>query len=95
MKIFMRDIIAETAAKHRVPVKDMLSPSHKRPLVRARWEAYHRCRHEARQSLPAIAKQFRRDHTTILYGIRRYAGLTPREAKPWSALARKRAGVAA
>lgn len=83
MKIFMRDIAREVAAKHLVPVKEMLGRSHKRPLVRARWEAYYRCRHEAHQSLGAIASLFGRDHTTVWYGLRRYEGLTPQEAKPW------------
>lgn len=33
-------------------------------------------------SIERIGKAFAKDHTTVLYGIRRHRGLAPKEAKP-------------
>lgn len=72
-KIFMKDIIAETAAKHKLRVIDLTGPSRERRITRARQEAYWRCRHEAKATLPRIAAALgRTDHSAIHHGIIRH-----------------------
>ncbi|KQU95255.1 helix-turn-helix domain-containing protein [Devosia sp. Root105] len=74
-----REIIDEVVAKHRVSRVELSGSSRRAPVTAARREASWRIRHEVlvngRQiSLPEIARHLGgRDHTTVLYNIRRYA----------------------
>jgi hypothetical protein len=74
-----REIIDEVVAKHRISRAELSGSSRRAPVTAARREASWRIRHEVlvngRQiSLPEIARHLGgRDHTTVLYNIRRYA----------------------
>jgi hypothetical protein len=74
-----REIIDEVVAKHRISRVELSGSSRRAPVTAARREASWRIRHEVlvngRQiSLPEIARHLGgRDHTTVLYNIRRYA----------------------
>lgn len=87
-----REIIDEVVKKHGVARAELASASRRGPVTAARREASWRIRHEVlvngRQiSLPEIARHLGgRDHTTVLYNIRRHeaerlarglAGATP------------------
>jgi len=74
-----REIIDEVVMKHRISRDELAGSSRRAPVTAARREASWRIRHEVlvngRQiSLPEIARHLGgRDHTTVLYNIRRYA----------------------
>lgn len=65
-------IAQEVAQKHSVPMTDMFSARRNKEAVAARHEAFYRCSVETSMSLPQIGRRFGRDHTTILYGIRKF-----------------------
>jgi hypothetical protein len=73
-----REIIDEVVARHGVDRAELAGSSRRAPVTAARREASWRIRHEVlvngRQiSLPEIARHLGgRDHTTVLYNIRRY-----------------------
>jgi chromosomal replication initiation ATPase DnaA len=60
------------ARRHAVSFAELQSPSRKRALVAARWEAWAALR-ARRWSLPKIGALFARDHTTVMYGLRERA----------------------
>ncbi|OEO28471.1 hypothetical protein VW23_004670 [Devosia insulae DS-56] len=76
--ITAREIIDEVVTKHRISRVELSGSSRRAPVTAARREASWRIRHEVlvngRQiSLPEIARHLGgRDHTTVLYNIRRY-----------------------
>lgn len=65
-------ILMQTAAKWRVPVEYLRSPSKMVEHVLPRQEYYWRCRHETSRSWKEIARPVGRDHTTVLHGADRY-----------------------
>lgn len=67
-----RSIIVLTEIGHGLPEGSITGTSRKVPVVKARFEAIAKVR-EARPdlSLPALGRIFRRDHTTILYALRK------------------------
>ena len=67
-----RAIIRSVAQKHDLTMDEMFSTSRRRPIAWARQEAFDRLYRETRLSLPAIARLFDKDHTTVLYGIWEY-----------------------
>jgi len=74
----VRDIIIAVAAEHHIKPGDILGPSATRVNSRARWVAYARVMSEVSirgqaPSLPQMGVWFNRDHTTVLYGLRRHA----------------------
>jgi hypothetical protein len=66
------DIIKDVAHKHGVTVAEIRGQRRDRHLVAARHEAM-KLAYEQRpdMSLPAIAKVFRRDHTTFLHAVKK------------------------
>lgn len=67
----VRDVISEMAEKHDVRAEEITGVLRTAHIVIARQEAMY----EARQRLPhltigQIARVFRRDHTTVLHGVR-------------------------
>lgn len=66
-------IVAETAVKHRVTVKEILGPKRTKPIVRARHEAFYRARIERPDmSYPELGMAFGgKDHTTILHAVKK------------------------
>lgn len=67
-----RQIIADIAAKHRVPVAGIMGTSRRRKYAWPRQEAYAAVRDERGLSYPQIGAIFGRDHTSVLTGVRRY-----------------------
>jgi hypothetical protein len=69
----MRHIMEEVALEYRVTVLELVSPSRKSPVVRARQAAYWRANRETQLSLHGIGRHFGgKDHTTVLHGIRKH-----------------------
>jgi chromosomal replication initiation ATPase DnaA len=68
-----RAIIAEVAERHGVTMEGIMSDSHKRHLAWPRQEAFYEVAKQRRwMSYPQIASVFNRDHTTIIFGVRRH-----------------------
>lgn len=86
-------ITQEVAAQHQVTVGELISPSRRQDLTRARFVIWHRIREEIRftsgrpPSFPLIGRWFGgRDHSTIVSGVQRYSELdcSPRpRSKRW------------
>lgn len=78
-KIQYRQVVVETAAKYGLDENFMLMRGRKQKLVDARREAYYRLWKEHGWSLSSIGRKVMRDHTTILWGVKKYCeanGLT-------------------
>ena len=72
-----RRVLIEVARKHGLAVADLTGPRRARKIVAARQEAYYRMRTETMLSLLQIGQRLGgKDHTTVLYGIRRYEAIT-------------------
>jgi chromosomal replication initiator protein len=74
------EVIRSVAARHGLSPDDIRGHCRRRELVSARYEAMWQLCQATRPdgrpwlSLPAIARAFdHRDHTTVLYGIRKHA----------------------
>lgn len=68
-----RAIILEVAARHGVDPDDLHGPSRLRRICRARWEAMRLLRARGLSS-PMIGRMFNRDHTSVLYALRKLGG---------------------
>lgn len=64
------DTIAQVAAEHRLSKADLTGPCRLRYVCQARWEAMRRLRDKG-LPLSAIGRLLNRDHTTVLYGLRK------------------------
>lgn len=64
-------ILKEVAKKHEISIKDMLGPRKIHRYVRARREAMRRLRKEKKMSLVEIAQIMKKDHKTVLTGIKK------------------------
>ena len=72
-RITIRQIISEVSEKRGVSRDAIISARRNVNLVLARWEVMWRAREETALSLPQIGRALGdRDHTTILYGVRRH-----------------------
>jgi chromosomal replication initiator protein len=70
------EIIAATAAATGLSSADLVGPSRRQPLVRARQTAMYLCRELTDLSLPKIGRAFGgRDHTTVMHSIDRVKAL--------------------
>jgi chromosomal replication initiator protein len=70
----MHSIALEVARKHGISLDEIRGMCRERDLCAARWEAWVRCKRLGFSST-RIGRFFGdRDHSTILYGIRRYQG---------------------
>ena len=65
-----RDQVRRIALDHCVSVKEIMSPNQQRHVAHARFAAYVALRDRG-LSMPQIGRFFKRDHTTVLHGIRR------------------------
>ena len=63
-------LIEMIASERGFTLEEMLSPSRRHPICRARWVAWHQLYLKGLSS-PQIGEIFRRHHTTILYGLSR------------------------
>jgi chromosomal replication initiator protein len=70
------EIIAATAAATGLSPTDLIGPSRRQPLVRARQTAMYLCRELTDLSLPKIGRAFGgRDHTTVMHALDRIKAL--------------------
>lgn len=63
------EILIEASAEFEIPVADLLSPWREARLLPARHASMWLARRLTRQSLPAIGRAMRRDHTTVRHGV--------------------------
>jgi hypothetical protein len=75
-----KDVLRETAEKHRMSVTTLLSKRRAREIVSARQEACYRLVMEFGMSYPAVARRVNYfDHTSVIHAVRKHAerhGLT-------------------
>lgn len=71
-KASMRSITEEVSRARGISIAMMHGDNRHRPAVYARQEAWWRIRVELGYSYPRIAKAFDKDHSTIVYGVRRH-----------------------
>ena len=68
----VRQIIATVADAFGYSAADLVGPDTRREIVRARYAAIHAVRQAKKHfSLPQLGSAFGRDHTTILYALRK------------------------
>ncbi|MEO0939573.1 MAG: chromosomal replication initiator protein DnaA [Pseudomonadota bacterium] len=71
-KITVEAIQRQVSEHYNIRMSDMIGPKRLRSYARPRQVAMYLCKHMTQRSLPEIGKRFGgRDHTTIMYGIRR------------------------
>lgn len=66
------EVIDRVARKHGVSKSEILGRERTARISAVRHEAYAAVRDSTGMSYPAIGRIFRRDHTTILHGIRKH-----------------------
>ena len=64
-------LLAQAARAFKVGAEDILGASRKPDLVLARQSAMYLCRKKLGLSFPELGKAFRRDHSTVIHGIRK------------------------
>lgn len=69
-EVFIRDIIAEVADEFNVFPSDIIAHKKKPKYVSARHKAMYRARQETDASYLKLARIFKRDHTTVIHGVR-------------------------
>ena len=62
-------IVERVAAENDLTAADLLGPSHERRIAWPRQDAFVALRDELGWSSTRIGRLFRRDHTTVLYGL--------------------------
>lgn len=68
------EIMLQVASRYDMTVEEMLQATRQKRFAQARQEAMWEIRQRTGHSLPWIASKMRlKDHTTILWGIRRHA----------------------
>lgn len=68
--MFIRDIIAEVADEFQLFPSDIVSHKRRSKIVKARHKAMWRARQETNASYLKLARIFKRDHTTVIHGVR-------------------------
>ncbi len=68
--VFIRDIIAEVADEFQLFPSDIVSHKRRSKIVSARHKAMWRARQETDASYLKLARIFKRDHTTVIHGVR-------------------------
>ncbi len=71
-KVTMDEILRKTCEYYKIRQVDIISQNRQRAIARPRQMAMYLCKKLTTRSLPEIGKKFGgRDHTTILYGVRK------------------------
>ena len=71
-KVTMDEILKKTCEYYKIRQVDILSQNRQRAIARPRQMAMYLCKRLTQRSLPEIGRKFGgRDHTTILYGVRK------------------------
>ena len=68
--LLIRDIIAEVADEFQLFPSDIIAHKKKPKYVSARHKAMYRARQETDASYLKLARIFKRDHTTVIHGVR-------------------------
>lgn len=69
----IEELIAETAEKHNLSTEALTSHNRRKGVIWPRFEIMWRARHELNAPYQVIGQVLgRRDHTTIMHGIKRY-----------------------
>lgn len=76
----VKKIMREVCDKHGILEVEFLGERHSPVYVAARQEACWRARNETGASFPLIGEVFNRDHSTILYSVRKYSDHVKRRA---------------
>ena len=79
---FFADLIKATSALYDIPVSTLVSHHRDREITKLRWRVYWIGRTELGLSYTQVATLFRRDHTTILHGVRKYEQLADDDGEP-------------
>ena len=68
-------LVLDVCQRRGVPLRELCGRSHRLSVSRARQEVWARLRGDPQRfySFPDIARIFRRDHTTVLAGVRAHA----------------------
>lgn len=78
MPVRYKDVLFDVCVKHGVTAAEIIGPSRKPRFAPARIELYGRLHDELGVSFPQIGRIFGRDHTTVLYGVRRWRAMNGR-----------------
>ena len=71
-KVTMDEVIKKTCEYYKIRQVDIISQNRQRAIARPRQMAMYLCKKLTQRSLPEIGRKFGdRDHTTILYGVRK------------------------
>ncbi len=71
-KVTMDEILKKTCEYYKIRTVDLISQNRQRAIARPRQMAMYLCKRLTQRSLPEIGRKFGgRDHTTILYGVRK------------------------
>lgn len=65
-------IVVEASDKYGVDIVDIMLGTRSVQNVKARAEVYYRMREELKYTLPQIGRVFKKDHTTVLWAIRKH-----------------------
>ena len=68
--MFIRDIIAEVADEYLIFPSDITGHKRRPKFVQPRYKAMWRARTETNASYLKLARIFKRDHTTVIYGVK-------------------------
>jgi chromosomal replication initiation ATPase DnaA len=68
----IRNRAVELAHERRMGPKDLFGHSNFKHLVRTRWEIWFQIRKELMPSTIRIGQAMNRDHSTVIYGLKRY-----------------------
>lgn len=67
----MREVVKETVDYSGLPFAKVMSETRQQPYVKVRQIAMYRLHKELNASASEIARFFRKDHTTVLYALRK------------------------
>jgi len=76
-----RDVLLVCSDRLRIPMKTIIGKDRHKRVALARQATYYVARHTTGMSYPELGKLFHRDHTTILYGVRKIEKIVKRDEK--------------
>lgn len=81
-KITIEEIQRKVSDHYNIRLSDLIGPKRVRTFARPRQVAMYLCKQLTSRSLPEIAKRFGgRDHTTIMYGVRKIEALMQQDSQ--------------
>ena len=72
-KKLIGEVFAEVAKRHGLTVADLVGPSRLRQFAWPRQEAFYLAKMQTGASFPEIGRFARRDHTTVIHGVKAHA----------------------